>query len=322
MIGEIRQLADVKSPMQVNEDGQLKLLPYESKYKRIDFVEFVVWITAQTQYQLDIETNVTDKWNTKTLISIQFGSCGFGKDRIQWFFQWSELTDEEKLIIKRILEDKTKLKLIHNAKFEYIILRFHGIVIENIYDTMLAEKILHGGEVSEDYALADISWKYLRIIMNKGEQTEFGNNIITDNKILYGITDVAYLDVIKRQQLEQAAVLDEFGHDQLSTFGLEMEALLAFSDMTYYGMPLSLEKWRANIALAEPIIQETFTQLNKWLDIEPFKSYAIKQGFISDKDRVTINFGAPAQRTELLQLLFHDIPGGSKPIVKKYIRDN
>lgn len=322
MIGEIRQLADVKSGMYIDGSGQLELIDYESKYKKADFIEFVVWITAQTQYQLDIETNVVDRWNEYKLISLQFGSCGFGKDRIQWFFQWSYLTAEEKQIMKRILEDRTKLKLIHNAKFEYIVLRFHDIIIENIYDTMLGEKILHGGDVSEDYALADISWKYLRIIMNKGEQTEFGNDVITDNKILYGITDVAYLDVIKRQQIEQAAALDEFGHDQLSTFGLEMEALLAFSDITYYGIKLSLEKWRTNIALAEPVIQETYTTLNKWLEVEPFRSYARAKGFISDKDRVVINFNAPLQKTELLQLIFPDIKGGSILIVKKYTRDN
>lgn len=323
MIGEIRQIADVKpAGYSVNSSGQLELIPYESKYKRADFNEFVCWIVAQTQYQLDIETNVVKRWNEYKLISLQFGSCQFGKDRIQWFFQWSALTAEQKMVMKRILEDRSKLKLIHNARFEYIVLKFHGIIIENIYDTMLAEKILHGGEASEDYALADISWKYLRIIMKKDEQTEFGDDIITDNKILYGVTDVAYLDVIKRQQLEQAAALDEYGHNQLNTFGLEMEALLAFSDITHEGMLLDQVAWRKNIELAEPVVQAAFDKINKWLEVEPFRSFAIKMGYLSEQDRVVINFNAPKQKAEFLRLIFPDIKGGSLAIVKKYTADN
>lgn len=323
MIGEIRQLADVKpATYQVNTSGQLELIPYKSIYKCADFTEFVCWIITQSQYQLDIETNVTDHWNEYQLISIQFGSCEFGEKRIQWFFQWSYLTDEQKLVVKRILEDRTKLKLIHNARFEYIVLRFHGIIIDNVYDTMVAEKILHGGEVSEDYALMDISWKYLRIIMNKDEQTNFGDNIITDNKIRYGITDVAYLDVIKRQQLEQAAELDQYGFNQLNTFGLEMEALLAFADITYEGMLLDQDKWRENIELAQPVIQEASDKLNRWLDVSPFKEYALQKGYISGEDRLTINYNAPQQRNELLKLLYPDIKGGTLAIVRKYMIDN
>jgi hypothetical protein len=323
MIGEIRQLADVKpANYSVNTVGQLELIPYESKYKRLDFIEFVCWIATQTQYQVDIETNVTDKWNDKKLISIQFGSCETGNKRIQWFFQWSVLTNDQKATMKRILEDRTKIKIIHNARFEYIVLRFHGIVIENLYDTMLAEKILHGGEASEDYALADISWKYLRIIMRKDEQTTFGDDIITDSKILYGITDVAYLDVIKRQQIEQAATMDQYGHDLLNTFGLEMEDLLAFSDITYEGMLLNQEAWRENIRLAEPAVEDTLKKLNAWFEVEPFRSYAIKEGYFSTEDRVVINFNSVQQRTEILQKVFPDIKGGNKPLVQKYIRDN
>jgi len=309
MIGKIKVIATV-TPDPV---------PGESvKYELVEnFDEFIDWALAQKQVQVDIETDVTDRWNDKTLISIQFGSCRFGHERIQWFFQWSALTQEQQAFIKWVLETPRILKLAHNAKFEYIVLRFYGIIMSNIYDTMLGEKVLRGGMENVDYTLADISWKYLRIIMNKDEQSNFGDNIITPKKIKYGITDVAHLDVIWRTQYQEA---QEKG--LLNVLGLEMEALPAFSDITYEGMLLDKEKWRENIRLAEPVIAEALATVNKWLEVEPFKSYALKKGYISYEDRVTINYNSPPQKAELLSLLFPDIVGGSKPIVQSYIRDN
>lgn len=286
-------------------------------YPRADFNEFTNWIRTQVRYNLDIETNLSDKWNEFKLMTIQFGSCEFSPKRKQYLFQWSYLTNKQKQTIKEILEDDSQQKLTHNGRFEYIVLRFHGITIGNLYDTMLAEKILKGGMEAQEYSLADISWKYLRIIMNKDEQTQFGDNIITDNKILYACTDVLYLDIIQRMQIQEGAK-----ENLLNVFALEMEVLPAFCDITYEGMILDQEKWRENIKLAEPLVAEAYKQLNTFLMQEPFYTYAKGMQFVSEEDRVVINFNSVQQRTELLKLLFPDIMGGTKVIVTKYVRDN
>jgi len=308
MIGKIKVIATITPDLTLGENVQ---------YELVNFNEFIDWALSQTEVQVDIETDVTERWNDKTLISIQFGSCRFGAERVQWFFQWSALTDDQKAFISWVLETPRILKLAHNAKFEYIVLRFYGIIVNNIYDTMLAEKVLRGGLENAEYALADISWKYLRIIMNKEEQSNFGDNIITPKKIKYGITDVAYLDVIKRLQYQEAQE-----KELLNVLGLEMAALPAFSDITYEGMRLDCDKWRDNIRLAEPVVAEALTKVNKWLEIEPFKSYALKNGHLSNEDRCVINYNSHPQKNELLQLLFPDIIGGTKVIVQSYIRDN
>lgn len=268
--------------------------------------------------QIDIETDVTDWYCTRRLISIQFGSCkGSRQERQQWFLQWSELNESEKQLIKQVLEDQHVLKLAHNGAYEYIILRFYDIIIENMYDTMLAEKILHGGLENVNYALADISWKYLKIMMDKSEQKNFGDNIITDSKIRYGITDVAYLDIIRKQQMMEATV-----KGLINVFALEMDALLAFSDITYEGIELDKEKWRENERMAKPLVEEALGKLNKWLRQEPLYTYALKKEYLSNADRITINFNAPAQKAELLRLIFPDIAGAGLPVIKKYIRDH
>jgi DNA polymerase I-like protein with 3'-5' exonuclease and polymerase domains len=310
MIGQIKYIAKISD----------EVVPLRKKLYPITegtWDEFVDWASKQTRVQFDIETSVTDAWNDKELISLQFGSCTMKKDRQQWFLQWSELDMWQRDFIRIILQDKAILKLCHNAKFEYIVMKFNGIVIENFYDTMLAEKVLRGGLENEDYALADISWKYLRIMMDKTEQVLFGDNIITHSKVNYGITDVAYLDVIMRIQYEGLAE-----RNLLNVAGLEMAALNAFSDATFNGMKLSVEKWRENIRLAEPVIDAAFKKIDAWLLQEPFKAYAIQKGHWSDKDRTDINYNSVPQKYQMLNQIFPELTAGSKPIVKKYMKDN
>jgi DNA polymerase I-like protein with 3'-5' exonuclease and polymerase domains len=286
-----------------------------SKYPWADFEAFAKWAWQQTYLQIDIETDITDWWCTRKLISIQFGSCT--SDRRQWFFQWSQLNDRQKNEIKKILESQRICKLAHNGAYEYVVLRFYGIIIENMYDTMLAEKVLRGGLENENYALADISWRYLRIMMDKTQQTNFGDDMITDEKILYGITDVAYLDTIMRQQY-----FDGLGKGVLNVIALENEALLAFSDITYEGMILDCEKWRENERLARPLVEEATKKINSWLEKEPFHSFAVSKGYLAKEDRITINFNAPVQKKELLQQIFPDIAGAGLPVLKAYVRDH
>ena len=125
MIGQIKHIANVQG---------------DCRYERCQFEEFYNWLISQKSVQIDIETDITPWWNTRTLISIQFGSCTY--DRKQWFLQWTELTEQQKSLIKQVLEDERICKLAHNVTYEYVVLRFYGIILENVYDTMLCENVL------------------------------------------------------------------------------------------------------------------------------------------------------------------------------------
>lgn len=290
-----------------------------SRYERGTFDEFITWWDARPEYQFDIETDVHPQfWLLNKLISMQFGSTGDVFIPEQWFIQWSQLTPEQQQIIIDRLNKCYRRKLIHNAKFEYCILRRYGIILEHIFDTMNAEKVLRGGAEVGDYALADISWRYLRVIMDKTLQMAFGDDMMDDPKLLYGCTDVMYLDIIKRQQIEEADSV------KLSNvMALEMEVLQAFCDTTFEGIMLDIEKWRANIEYATPIIQKAKDMMDAWLTASPFDVLAHKLGYISHEDRVMMNLGTQHQkRTEMLKQIFPDIPGGNMPMVTKYIREN
>lgn len=289
--------------------------PGETNLQRGTFGEFLTWFDALQEYQLDIETDVTDWWETRKLISLQFGTANAREDD-QWFLQWSALTEEQQQVVKDRLNHDPRIKYCHNGKYEYIVLRFYGIILENIFDTMNAEKVINGGMDIHETSLADISWKYLRIMMDKAEQQNFGDDIMNDKKIIYGCTDVKYLGIIKRLQIEEA---EEKG--LINVLALEMDVMPAFADTTFEGMILNKEKWSENARAALPIVDARKHDMDAWLNTPAFYTTAIQKEYISDRDRIEINFNSHDQKREILQKIFPDIIGSSKVILQKYIRE-
>lgn len=274
----------------------------------------------QKEFQLDIETNVTKDWCTRKLITIQFGTVqkDYYESKTQWVLQWSKLDDEQRKWVKEYLEDSRRTKLIHNAAYEYIVLRRYGMEIANIYDTMLVEKVLQGGIEIENYALADISYKYVCVRLDKTEQKNFGDDILTPDKVLYAATDVLYLDSIRRMQLPQVT-----RWNLAAVVALENDVVTAFSEITYHGMIMDEKKWRANGAIAQPIVDAALQRLNEWLVTdEKLNAKAQELGYLSMQDKVTYNLNAPKQKLQLLTLLYHDIPGATKVIIEKFIENN
>src|SRR5450631_218404 len=105
--------------------------PDSPRYQQRSWKDFCTWFRQTNAYQLDIETNVTPWWCDKKMITLQLGDLE-GVD--QWVIQWSILGLAEQRQMRLMLEDHSKLKVIHNAMFECVVLLFHGIRITNVYD--------------------------------------------------------------------------------------------------------------------------------------------------------------------------------------------
>jgi len=291
--------------------------PEDERYENSLWENFVQWASSLREFQLDIETDITKDWCTRKLITIQFGSCDC-YDKVQWVIQWSSLSEEQQQWLKVYLEDSSRKKLIHNAAYEYIVLRFHGIEIDNIYDTMLVEKILNGGIENENYALADISYKYVNVKLDKTEQKNFGDDILTADKVIYAATDVTFLDCIRRMQLPEVGRWNLY-----AVVALENDVVTAFSEITYHGLVMDVAKWKENESLAQPIVDQALLRLNEWLlKDEKLNTKAHELGYLSKEDRLLYNMNAPQQKRELLSLLFPNIPGATKIILKKYLSEN
>ncbi len=96
--------------------------------------------------------------------------------------------------IKPYLEDATKIKFGQNLKFEYKHFKERGIIMENMYDTMIAEKVLYTGKML-DWSLKGLIARYMDIHVDKSTRLEFaliGNKPFTYTQILYGAEDISY----------------------------------------------------------------------------------------------------------------------------------
>jgi DNA polymerase I-like protein with 3'-5' exonuclease and polymerase domains len=287
--------------------------PTSKAYIMSTWEEFKRWEYPLPSWQLDTETNVTDSIVERELRTIQFGDFQ-GKD--QWVIQWSRLNEEQRSELKQILETKWKLKLIHTAVFEYTILWKYGIELDNVYDTMLVEKVLTTGHRSYvgQYALSGLIKRYLNIDIDKEMQTGFDADVLTEDHVIYAAIDTQHLGKLYRLQVQK---LKEENLEY--TAALENEAVLGYAEMEYNGMLVDTPAWLANVTLADPIIRDAEESLNSYIK-EELREKSIANNFLTDKDTININWNAPKQRQIVLQYLFPDLQGATAPIVKKYIK--
>lgn len=284
---------------------------WQLDYRAGPWTTFVKWVCELEEVEFDIETNVTPWWCDKKVITVQFGSAGD-----EWVIQWSSISQQQKDFIKEVLESKKIVKLIHNALFECTVMLFHGIRLINVYDTMLAEMVLQGGEHNVGYGLDDICYKRLNIELDKTEQTTFGDNILTPNKVIYAAQDVKHLANIRYDIRQSAAELKYDTFEKVVE--LENSIVPAFAEMVFHGMEIDKDWWIGLAREAEPLVSAAQAKLNDWLQQEPFKSKAYELGYLSTEDRILINWNSPKQKQIMFEELYPQLPGTSKAVLKKW----
>ncbi len=119
-----------------------------------------------------------------------------------------------------ILANEQIIKIFHNAKFDLEFLREAGISVSNVFDTMIAEKILTRG-ANQSSSLADTLYRYFAVDLDKSQRAKFNRNwdgIWTDELVNYALSDVVYLPSLMREQkswLDKLGLTDEFA-EQIS----------------------------------------------------------------------------------------------------------
>ena len=109
--------------------------------------ECVSYLQSIDLIGVDTETEGFD-FTGKKLLMIQCGD----KEK-QFVIDYRVTSKEDMAKLKTVLEDASKTKILHNAKFDYKFLKFYcNISLNNVYDTFLVEKILHCGK--DDYGFA------------------------------------------------------------------------------------------------------------------------------------------------------------------------
>jgi ribonuclease D len=155
----------------------------------------------------DTETNSLSA-RTGKILSVQFSDGNFSV-----IVPTSEGIPLGKLA--EILENPNITKIFHNAKFDLAFLRESGYETQNIFDTMIAEKVLTKG-AGQSASLAETLYRYFAVDLEKSLRAKFNKSwdgIWTDELVNYALSDVVHLPELKREQelwLERLGLREEF----------------------------------------------------------------------------------------------------------------
>lgn len=114
-----------------------------------------------------------------------------------------------------VLENPRITKIFHNAKFDLEFLSENGYQTANVFDTMIAEKILTKG-ANQSVSLAETLYRYFAVDLEKSHRTVFTKNwngIWTKELVNYALQDVAYLPELMREQklwLQRLGLTEDF----------------------------------------------------------------------------------------------------------------
>jgi DNA polymerase-1 len=93
-------------------------------------------------------------------------------------------------------------KIFHNAKFDLEFLAAAGHAVSNVFDTMIAEKVLTRG-ADQSASLAETLYRYFAVDLEKSHRAKFTKNwngIWTDELVEYALSDVVHLPRLMQEQ--------------------------------------------------------------------------------------------------------------------------
>lgn len=109
-----------------------------------------------------------------------------------------------------VLENESIVKIFHNAKFDLSFLGEYGYETNNVYDTMIAEKVLTKG-ANQSASLAETLYRYFAVDLDKAQRKKFGRNwdkVWTKELVEYAMNDVAFLPRLMHEQISWMEKLD------------------------------------------------------------------------------------------------------------------
>jgi len=283
-------------------------------YKMTTVKECLEYFKDKEFIMVDTETKGWSPF-TKKILSLQLGT-----PERQYVI---DVRYVDILQFKDLLESRDKRFILHNAKFDYKFLKHAGIVLENIWDTMLAECTLYCGYKGWGYGLLQVAKRYLDVDLDKTTRGEFyklEGEPFTDKQIEYAALDVAYLYDIAKTQRELA-----IQYDVLYAVELENSVVKAVADIEYNGMYLDRDAWLKNAeenALLQKDIHKTLDDIVKK---EPLlqkyvPKYVQTNVFGYEERELNINYGSPPQIKKLFAELGYPSDSTSDGVLKKLVK--
>ena len=240
--------------------GQRELFEFpDAKYKCISVEESLKILEPLRVVGLDTETTGTEIWQGK-LLTLQLGN----KEN-------QVVIDCMTIDVKQYKDylESDRLFIIHNAKFDLRWLYKEHIVVRNVYDTYLAEKILFlgfpPGIVS--LSLQACCDRYLHIYLDKTVRGQIHAGM-TEEVIVYAANDVVHLEDIMNLQLKTITA-----RGQKVALDIENEFVRVLAYIEYCGIKLDPVKWKAKMDKDAERLRVAEHKLNEWV-----VDYVMKKG--------------------------------------------
>ena len=259
--------------------GQRGLFEFpDAKYKCISVGESLRILEPLRVVGLDTETIGTEIWQGR-MLTLQLGN----KEN-------QVVIDCTTINVKQYKDylESNRLFIIHNAKFDLRWLYKEHIVVRNVYDTYLAEKILYLGFPPGiiSLSLQACCDRYLNVFLDKTVRGKIHAGM-TEDVIVYAANDVVYLEDIMNSQL---SIISARG--QRVALDIENEFVRVLAYIEFCGIRLDPEKWKAKMAKDAERLRVAEQKLNEWV-----VDYVMKK---NDPSLISINYdfnnkGKPAK---------------------------
>lgn len=259
--------------------------------------------------QVDTET-IGDCWSGH-IYTLQLGDSSN-----QFVIDYQSLTGLEKIQIKAFLEDKDKIFILQNAKYDLKFFYKESIKLKNIYDTFLAECILTTGRKERGLGLNALGRKYLGIEISKEVRGKINYLGLTEEVVIYAATDVMHLENIMLLQLKE---IERLELEKL--LDLENSVVKVFAEMEFNGFKLNQDKWLKLHNKSEEEVTKYLAELNQIIydNKEIYKDFIEhKVDLFSDEYKVNINWNSPKQITALLNLSGLKIESVNEKLIEKF----
>jgi len=240
--------------------------------------------------------------------------------------------------LKPILESPSIVKVGHNLQFEYKhILHNFCIKLDNIWDTMICEKVLYNG-LGLSNSLEALANRYLgvesietinlfneekedkhsvepldstdsldlpsRQYIDKSTRLGFiniGDSPFTIKQIMYGADDIVYPLKIKKIQ-EKGREVGGVIWNPKNAFKLENATVLVLADMSLRGIGFSRTVWLDILSKQLPLFEKRKQILNKWVE-DNVPKFCRSGDLFSSIPTCAVDWQSPTQVVKLFKYL-------------------
>lgn len=267
-------------------------------YKIISVEESLALMQAWNIIQLDSETTGRNA-HLCDFLCVQFGNDK-NDTRI--------VVDTSTIDIRRYKDKlESTLCILQNGKFDLQFFFNYGIIIRQVYDTMIVEQLLHlgwpTGQIS--YALNAIADRRLHINIDKTVRGEIIWRGLDAKVIQYAAGDVTYLERIMWSQVED---LKKQGLMKAARIECDFVPVIAY--LEWCGIHLDQDKWKAKMKSD----QEKLEKAKRILDDFVVRTPSLKQFVYIDTQgdlfegfdmapKVNINWASSTQVVKIAQIL-------------------